>query len=113
MVLTKIVNITTIAPIFCLLLLGCQVDKAGTDNYPRQTGKPIDYYPESFFVVNRQLYFSDGKRFYCGFKNWEHLYELRGKRTQPKGIAQYNRLPRDMKFIKECNLGIVTNAFFE
>ena len=70
-------------------------------------------YPETFFTVNNQLFFSDGRRFYCSFKNWEQFYKLRGTKEQPKNILAYNKKPEDMKFIKECNLGIVTKKFFE
>ncbi|GEM_PF-6292574 len=70
-------------------------------------------YPEGFFSHKQQLYFSDGKQFYCTFKNWEHLYALRGNEDKPSSeIINYDELPKDMKFIKHCNIGILTKKFF-
>lgn len=83
-------------------------------NSPSQKAKENhSVYLETFFTVDKELYFSDGRRFYCGFKNWEHFYNLRGTKKQPAEIIEYKELPSGMKFIKECNLGIVTKNFFE
>lgn len=73
----------------------------------------IKVYPEGFFTVEDQLYFSDGNRFYCGFRDWDHFYELRRTKEQPKQILVQTKLPEDMKFIKECNIGILTQHFFK
>lgn len=71
-------------------------------------------YPEGFFTVKNELYFSDGKRFYCSFENWEHLYSLRGNKEAPKAtILNYDKLPGDMRLIKRCNVGILTPKFYE
>ncbi len=70
-------------------------------------------YMETLFVVDKRLYFSDGRRFYCSFRNWDHFYKLRNTKAPPKGLLEYKELPTGMKFIKECNLGILTKKFFE
>lgn len=73
----------------------------------------IEIYPEGFFSVNKQLYFSDGRRFYCGFKSWEHLFELRGTEEPVDQVMAYQQPPKGMKLIQECNMGILTKKFFE
>ncbi len=74
----------------------------------------ITLYPEGFFSFKSELYFSDGKAFYCTFRNWEHLYELRGTRDKPKSeIIIQDELPKDMRFVKFCNSGILTPKFYQ
>ena len=96
-----------IAQLFILLLFS-----ACNSEETQSTSKVL--YPEGFFSVKSQLYFSDGKQFYCTFKSWDHLYALRGNQDKPKSpIIGHDSLPTDMKFIKHCNVGILTQKFFE
>lgn len=74
----------------------------------------ISLIPEGFFSFDNQLYFSDGKAFYCTFKSWEHVYELRGNQDQPKHkVIVQEKLSKDMRFINICNTGILTPKFYE
>lgn len=71
-------------------------------------------YPEGFFSYKSELYFSDGKAFYCTFKSWEHLYELRGTEEKPSSnIIVQEYLPPDMRFVKYCNTSILTPLFYK
>lgn len=93
---------------FCILLLISSCNS----NDSEVTTKTL--YPEGFFSFKSQLYFSDGNQFYCTFRSWEHLYALRGNQDKPTSpILKYDELPNDMKFIKHCNVGILTQKFFE
>ena len=105
---------TTIVISLLIILASCnpQSDTAA-DKEKKDLKKLPIIYPETFFTVDNQLYYSDGRRFYCSFKNWEQFYELRGNKKQPQNILAYKKKPEDMKFIKECNLGIITKKFFE
>lgn len=99
---------------FLITLISCNPQEEIAKKNKEETTKKLPIiYAETFFTVNNQLFFSDGRRFYCSFKDWEQFYKLRGTKEQPKNILSYNKKPEDMKFIKECNLGIVTKKFFE
>lgn len=67
---------------------------------------------EGFFMVNNQAYFSDGKRFYCGFKSKKHFDSLRGKSDLPKFVLKEDSFPTGMVLMKYCSKGIVTEKFY-
>lgn len=85
-----------------------------TTSCQKEEQVPRVIFPEGFFLVDNNLYFSDGSRFYCTFKDWDHLYSLRGNKAKPKSnIIKQSELPSGMRFIQYCNSGILTPKFYQ
>lgn len=100
--------------LFVLLLFSCQTDKNASNNMDDLENIIV---PEGFFIVGEQLYFSDGMKFFCGFKSWEHFEQLRGTKEAPKfhmnHINAYKKKPTSMIDAGFCNVNIVTKKFYE
>jgi hypothetical protein len=90
-----------------VLMLGCNGKKED-----KEKRVSFELYPATFFKVGVDLYFSDGKKFYCGFRTWDHFYKLRKTKKAPKRVLEYPKTPSGMILIKYCSEGIISEEFY-
>jgi hypothetical protein len=87
-------------PFLLLFLTSCLIKKQAEEIKFEDTGLSI--VSRGFFTVKDQLYFSNGKDIYCGFKDWDMVEEYKVYYPSKFGPIDVPKEPELMKFVPIC-----------